>query len=122
MPRGDGTGPAGGGGRRYVGGRGMGRGRGRGRGQGQCVRQEVKAGVKGQVALLPARLENEPSGNAMPVAYVDEDACTPCGACQAVCPAEAITLGEVAVSVDVDLCCGCGACVEACPNEAIRLN
>ena len=73
----------------------------------------VKSGI------LDADLLNR---NAMPVACVDEKACTPCGACQAVCPTEAITLGEVAVRVNADLCCGCGACVEVCPNGAIRLN
>ncbi len=57
-----------------------------------------------------------------PVAYVDEQRCTLCGACQAMCPTEAIALGQDAVRVNADLCCGCGACVEVCPNEAIRLN
>ena len=57
-----------------------------------------------------------------PVAYVDEQTCTLCGACQTVCPNEAIALGQNAVKVNADLCCGCGACVDVCPNKAIRLN
>ena len=56
------------------------------------------------------------------VADVDEEACTLCGACQTVCPTEAISLGETAVKVDADRCCGCGACVEVCPSGAIRVN
>jgi energy-converting hydrogenase A subunit P len=56
-----------------------------------------------------------------PVASVVEAECTLCGACLALCPTEAITLGETAVKVNAEACCGCGACVEACPTGAIRL-
>jgi MinD superfamily P-loop ATPase len=55
------------------------------------------------------------------VATVDETECTPCGACQSVCPSEAITLGESAVKVNAQACSGCGACAEVCPNGAIKL-
>lgn len=60
--------------------------------------------------------------NTAPVAIVDEEACTPCGACQAVCPSEAISLGEETVRIDAEACCGCGACAEVCPNDAIKLS
>lgn len=53
-------------------------------------------------------------------ARVDEDACTGCGACAEVCPAEAITVNDVA-KVDPELCTECGACTEECPVEAITL-
>lgn len=56
------------------------------------------------------------------MAYIDEDACTLCGACQAACPTEAITLGETAFKVNAEACCGCGACVDVCPNGAIRVS
>ncbi len=59
---------------------------------------------------------------ATPVAHVDEGACELCGACQAVCPTEAISFGDTAVKVSAEACCGCGACVEACPNDAINVN
>ena len=62
------------------------------------------------------------AGHLPPVASVNEAACTLCGACQAVCSTEAITLGETAFKVNAEACCGCGACVEVCPTEAIRLN
>ena len=124
MPRGDGTGPPGTGGRgRGRGGdRGIGRGRGGGRGQGRRMRQDLQVRVGGQTARPPGLMVPTSGGNTAPVAYVDEEACTLCGACQAVCPTEAITVGEVAVRVNAGLCCGCGACVEVCPTEAIRLN
>jgi ferredoxin len=118
MPRGDGTGPAGGGGRR----RGRGMGRGRGWGQSRRMGRNLQTGVENPMAETPSALMSPPSRKATPVACVDEKACTPCGACQAVCPTEAITLGDVAVRVNAELCCGCGACVEVCPNSAITLN
>lgn len=115
MPRGDGTGPAGGGGR------GCGRARGRGRGQGLGLRRGLQAGV-GNQTVKPAGLPGSTSGsNRIPVAVVVEEACTLCGACQAACPTEAITLGKTAVKVNAKACCGCGACVEVCPNGALRL-
>ena|GEM_PF-474247 len=97
-------------------------GRGRGRGQGRRMRRDLQAGVVNQTAKPPGLLEPTPGVNTTPVACVDEEACTPCGACQAVCPTEAISLGEVAVKVNAKLCCGCGACVEVCPNGAVRLS
>lgn len=118
MPRGDGTGPAGGGGR----GRGMGRRRGQGRGQGRLMRRNLQARAGNQMAQSPAVPVSTPDRNAIPVARVDEEACKLCGACQAVCPTEAISLGATAVKVSAEACCGCGACVEACPNDAIKVN
>ncbi len=45
-------------------------------------------------------------------------ACLLCGACQAVCPVQAITMGDERAIVGAN-CKGCGACVEACPNGAM---
>lgn len=68
------------------------------------------------------------AGNAAPApadtrqhAVVNSDRCNLCGACEAVCPFEAISLGDEFAEVNHELCRGCGACVSACPNEAIRL-
>ncbi|HNT26099.1 MAG TPA: 4Fe-4S binding protein [Anaerolineales bacterium] len=47
------------------------------------------------------------------------EACLLCGACQAVCPVQAITMGEQRAEVGVN-CKGCGACVAACPNGAMQ--
>jgi Pyruvate/2-oxoacid:ferredoxin oxidoreductase delta subunit len=154
MPRGDGTGPPG------IGGRGLGRGGrrrmgyGRGRGHGQRMRlgrqagmgdqrrgllgvlastPSIRPGTSGPVRQPPVAAEqrldeirgreaSRPGSGGTPVACIDEAACTPCGACQAVCPTEAITLGEAAVKVNAERCCGCGACVDVCPNGAISLN
>ena len=54
-------------------------------------------------------------------AVVDTDLCVGCGACEAGCPVEAITVEDTAV-VDADTCIECGACVDTCPCEAISLD
>lgn len=51
---------------------------------------------------------------------VNPDECVACGACQEVCPENAITMNDVAV-IDKDKCVECGACVDECPNGAIKL-
>ncbi len=148
MPRGDGTGPPGAGGR----GRRDGRGMGRGRGRGGRMRRALQGGRSDRTAQPPnlprgaapakprmlsplkdqtlamehldaVRLREAArrAAHAPLVASVDEAACTLCGVCQTVCPTEAITLGETAVTVNAEACRGCGACVEACPRGAIRL-
>lgn len=47
---------------------------------------------------------------------VDENACTTCGACKAVCPLD-IPVWQLPNSID---CVRCGKCRHACPEQAIR--
>ena len=56
----------------------------------------------------------------MPVRVINDD-CVSCGACQDVCPENAISMNEVAV-IDQSKCVDCGACIEECPNNAIKLD
>jgi len=104
MPGKDGKGPRWGGGPRN--------GR-KGRGGG-CARARSEAPARGPSAglLNQARDRN--------TACLDPEKCTGCGVCQAVCPANAIILGDT-VSVDQALCTGCGTCIPECPNEALTL-
>lgn len=53
-------------------------------------------------------------------AVVNKEQCTGCGICKEACPADAITVDEVA-HVDSDKCTECGACVDECPFGAITL-
>jgi len=53
-------------------------------------------------------------------AQVSKDECNACGACQEVCPENAIAMNDVAV-IDKDKCVDCGACVDECPNNCIKL-
>ncbi len=69
--------------------------------------------VKGYVDLQPF------------VAYVMNDRCSWCGACEKACPysaIEKIPYGDKEVARVVDaLCKGCGACVPVCPKDATQL-
>ncbi len=53
------------------------------------------------------------------MAYVISDECISCGACESVCPAEAISEGDEKYIIDPNACTDCGTCVDECPSEAI---
>lgn len=53
------------------------------------------------------------------MAYVISDACISCGACEDVCPTEAISEGDTIFVIDAEKCISCGACADVCPQEAI---
>ena len=86
------------------------------------MRRNLQVGVGSQMTGPSGVLTSTPNRIATPVAYVDEEACKLCGACQAVCPTEAISLGDTAVKISAEACCGCGACAQVCPNDAIKVN
>lgn len=50
---------------------------------------------------------------------IDGSLCTTCGACEAECPVDAISMGSDAYTIDSDTCTDCGACAEVCPVDAI---
>jgi len=54
--------------------------------------------------------------------YIDEEACTGCGRCLRVCPAEAIT-GEKKEPhrIDPEKCIKCGSCKEVCRFDAVKV-
>ncbi len=54
--------------------------------------------------------------------YIDEEACTGCGRCLRVCPAEAIT-GEKKEphKIDPEKCIKCGSCKEVCRFDAVKV-
>ena len=56
------------------------------------------------------------------IASVDENLCSGCGVCEAVCPYGAIAVDkEKGVSVvNEALCKGCGTCCAACPSGAVQ--
>jgi Fe-S-cluster-containing hydrogenase component 2 len=51
-------------------------------------------------------------------AVVINDGCIGCGACQEVCPINAIQMWDEK-AVKCDLCGGAPKCVEACPRQAL---
>jgi len=54
------------------------------------------------------------------VSYVITDKCDKVGACQPVCPVDAISEGETKYIIAPDLCIECGACAAVCPELAIN--
>ncbi|MCK4387152.1 MAG: CoB--CoM heterodisulfide reductase iron-sulfur subunit A family protein, partial [Dehalococcoidia bacterium] len=56
------------------------------------------------------------------VASVNEDICSGCGLCEALCPYGAITIDdkEKVAKVNEALCKGCGTCCAACPSGAAQ--
>ena len=54
-------------------------------------------------------------------AVIDTGECTGCGACEDVCPVDAIKVDDIAV-VNADECTDCGSCVDECPVSAISMS
>ncbi|UCD54049.1 MAG: CoB--CoM heterodisulfide reductase iron-sulfur subunit A family protein, partial [Dehalococcoidia bacterium] len=56
------------------------------------------------------------------VSSVDEDICSSCGTCEAVCPYGAIAVNRKKGVAEVNeaLCKGCGTCCSACPSGAAQ--
>ncbi len=52
------------------------------------------------------------------MAYVIEDTCINCGACEPECPVEAISEGGDKYVIDGEKCIDCGACANVCPVDA----
>ena len=53
------------------------------------------------------------------MAYVINDGCVMCGACEGACPVGAISAGSDKYEIDPDTCISCGACAGACPTGVI---
>jgi L-aspartate semialdehyde sulfurtransferase ferredoxin len=51
---------------------------------------------------------------------VDYDLCHSCGACVAVCPADALFLNDTRLEVK-DACTGCERCAKICPVRALTV-
>lgn len=51
----------------------------------------------------------------------DRDECIGCGACEEICPVDAVKLVDDKAEVDQDWCIGCGVCAVSCPSEAISI-
>ncbi len=52
------------------------------------------------------------------MAFVINDDCICCGACEPECPVEAITEGDSKYVINPDICIDCGACQNVCPVDA----
>ena len=52
------------------------------------------------------------------MAYVINDECISCGACESECPLGAIAEGDGKYEINADECISCGACASVCPVSA----
>lgn len=57
-------------------------------------------------------------GGVFEMAYKITDECISCGACEAECPAGAISAGDGKYEINPDACVDCGACAGVCPVSA----
>ena len=82
----------------------------------ETIVQAQAASGRAGIVLSKDYIESEPY-----IAVIDEEKCSGCHVCIALCPYNAISFDhekEVA-KIDEALCKGCGACVGACPSKAI---
>ena len=52
------------------------------------------------------------------MAYVIDDNCIACGACESECPTSAISAGDGKYVINAADCVECGACANVCPVDA----
>mgnify|MGYP000942059160 CR=1 FL=1 len=52
------------------------------------------------------------------MAFIISDECISCGACEAECPTNAISVGDGKYVINEEDCISCGACASACPVGA----
>jgi ferredoxin len=52
------------------------------------------------------------------MAYLINDDCISCGACESECPVNCITEGEGIYIIDPNECIDCGACADVCPVDS----
>ena len=56
------------------------------------------------------------------MAHQITDECVMCGACEAACPVEAISVGDGKYVIDEEKCIDCGSCAAVCPTGAAQAN
>ena len=55
------------------------------------------------------------------IRQTQEEECIGCGACEEICPVEAVRVEDDVAKVETDWCIGCGVCAVVCPTEAISI-
>jgi heterodisulfide reductase subunit A len=81
---------------------------------------QAGAAASEALALIDAGIvELEPN-----TAFIDEEQCSGCRTCLALCPYHAISYDSARHKAEINevLCKGCGTCVAACPSGTIRQN
>ena len=74
-----------------------------------------------ELVLKPQMLEEQDFKGGQ-IAVIDQETCSMCGDCQAVCRFDAINVSDSNFVVDPIACDGCAACVYQCPTESITMH
>ena len=74
-----------------------------------------------ELVLKPHLLEQQDFRGGK-VAQIDQDSCSSCGDCEAVCRFDAINHVDDLYVIDPIACDGCAACVYQCPDESISMH
>ncbi|MFB0501652.1 MAG: 4Fe-4S binding protein [Candidatus Bathyarchaeia archaeon] len=75
------------------------------------------AAARAAIPLARGKVEIEPI-----IAVIDEDLCSGCGVCVALCPYSAIKKDETGIARVTEVACkGCGTCAASCPARAITV-
>jgi heterodisulfide reductase subunit A2 len=82
---------------------------------GESIAQALAAVSRASTILSKDEIMGEPM-----IAQVNEDMCSGCGTCAALCPFSAIEIVNTKAKVNAVLCKGCGTCAATCRNSAIR--
>ena len=89
---------------------------------GQIILADADVDAANLELVLQPRLLEEQEFKGGQVAVIDQETCTSCGDCQAVCRFDAINYSNGMYVVDPIACDGCAACVYQCPTESIAMH
>jgi len=94
--------------------------------QGRYANQVILADADVDAAnlelILQPRLLEEQDFKGGQLAVIDQETCSSCGDCQAVCRFDAINYNNSQYMIDPIACDGCAACVYQCPTESITMH
>ena len=82
------------------------------------VAQATGAAARALALISKGKVEMEAA-----TAFVDEEVCSGCGYCEAICVYSAVEIDprNKVAKVNAAICKGCGACVVNCPSKAMQL-
>lgn len=86
----------------------------------KCHEMSGFGGALKNIGMGCASREGKLSQHSNAAPLVDASGCTACSECAAVCPANAISITDVAL-IDAKTCIGCGHCIPACPQATIHV-
>ena len=93
-----------------------------GRFAGQVILADADVDAANLELVLNPRMLDEQDFKGGQLAVIDQETCSVCGDCKAVCRFDAIYSTDGHYKVDPIACDGCAACVYQCPTESITMH